>query len=142
VPLLLHCWLLLLLLCALRIAGGRRARFDGQCAWRGLWVVSGNRAALLRSRPAWRCEFTAQPGRAARRCVFTCAYNSADSRGSGVGLAPRPQALPMPAAALVLYISRSRRSQAHQLWIHPALLPPQMDGPETAKTPRESVPHI
>jgi hypothetical protein len=29
----------------------------------------------------------------------------ADSRGPGVGLAPRPQALPMPAAALVLYIA-------------------------------------
>jgi hypothetical protein len=28
----------------------------------------------------------------------------ADSPGSGVGLAPRPQALPMPAAALVLYV--------------------------------------
>jgi hypothetical protein len=28
----------------------------------------------------------------------------ADSRGYGVGLAPRPQALPMPAAALILYI--------------------------------------
>jgi hypothetical protein len=28
----------------------------------------------------------------------------ADSRRSGVGLAPRPQALPMPAAALILYI--------------------------------------
>ena len=28
----------------------------------------------------------------------------AGSRRSGVGLAPRPQALPMPAAAVVLYI--------------------------------------
>jgi hypothetical protein len=27
----------------------------------------------------------------------------ADSRRSGVGLAPRPQALPLPAAALILY---------------------------------------
>jgi hypothetical protein len=34
-------------------------------------------------------------------CVGTA---RADSRRSGVGLAPRPQALPMPAAALVLYI--------------------------------------
>jgi hypothetical protein len=28
-------------------------------------------------------------------------------RRSGVGLAPRPQALPMPAAALILYTARS-----------------------------------
>jgi hypothetical protein len=107
----------------------------------GLLVVIGQPCCVLGQRGAANSPHS-QPGRAARRCVFTCAYNSADSRGSGVGLAPRPQALPMPAAALVLYISRNRRSQAHQLWIHPALLPPQMDGPETAKTPRESVPHI
>jgi hypothetical protein len=34
----------------------------------------------------------------------------ADSRRSGVGLAPRPQALPVPAAALVLYIWPRRKS--------------------------------
>jgi hypothetical protein len=36
--------------------------------------------------------------------VYVVQRARADSRRSGVGLAPRPQALPMPAAALVLYI--------------------------------------
>ena len=46
-----------------------------------------------------------QPRRAARRYLRARGTARADSRRSGVGLAPRPQALPMPAAALVLYIA-------------------------------------
>jgi hypothetical protein len=41
---------------------------------------------------------------AARRYLRVRGTARADSRRSGVGLAPRPQALPMPAAALILYI--------------------------------------
>jgi hypothetical protein len=36
----------------------------------------------------------------------------ADSRRSGVGLAPGPQALPMPATALILYIKEALKSKA------------------------------
>jgi hypothetical protein len=45
-----------------------------------------------------------QPRRAARRYLRIRGTARADSRGGGVGLAPGPQALPMPAAALILYI--------------------------------------
>ena len=42
-----------------------------------------------------------QPRRAARRYLRARGTSRADSRRSGAGLAPGPQALPMPAAALV-----------------------------------------
>jgi hypothetical protein len=45
-----------------------------------------------------------QPGRAARRYLRTRGTPRAGPRRPGVGLAPRPQALLMPAAALILYI--------------------------------------
>jgi hypothetical protein len=45
-----------------------------------------------------------QPRRAARRYFRVRSAPRADSRGPGAGLPPGPQAPPMPAAALVLYI--------------------------------------
>jgi hypothetical protein len=45
------------------------------------------------------CSRGVQPGGI---CVYVGTAR-ADPRRSGVGLAPRPQALPIPAAALVLY---------------------------------------
>jgi hypothetical protein len=46
-----------------------------------------------------------QPGRAARRYLRVGPCSASCFRGPGGGVAPRPQALPVPAAALVLYIS-------------------------------------
>jgi hypothetical protein len=46
------------------------------------------------------CSRGVQPGGI---CVYVGA-SRADSRRSGAGLAPGPQALPMTAAALILYI--------------------------------------
>jgi hypothetical protein len=82
---------------------------------RRLLVVTGARAvAVPLTKPVvtaveLRVDHRAplQPRRAARRYLRICGAARADSRRSGVGLAPRPQALPMPAAALVLYIRRS-----------------------------------
>jgi hypothetical protein len=46
------------------------------------------------------CSRGVQPGG-----IYVCVGTArADSRRSGVGLAPRPQALPVPAGALVLHI--------------------------------------
>jgi hypothetical protein len=53
------------------------------------------------------CSRGVQPGGI---CVYVGTAR-ADSRRSGVGLAPRPQALPMPAAALILYIFLLRRNR-------------------------------
>jgi hypothetical protein len=47
-----------------------------------------------------------------RRCASD-AKGGAGSRRSGVGLAPRPQALPMPATALVLYILAKAASASY-----------------------------
>jgi hypothetical protein len=51
-----------------------------------------------------------QSRRAARRYLRVRGTARADSRRSGVGLAPRPQARHMPAAALILYVSYKDRT--------------------------------
>jgi hypothetical protein len=45
------------------------------------------------------CSRGVQPGG-----IYVYVVQREPTRRSGVGLAPRPQALPMPAAALILYI--------------------------------------
>jgi hypothetical protein len=81
---------------------------------RRLLVVTGARCPLTKpvvTAVQLRVDHRAplQPWRAARRYLRRCGTPRADSPGSGVGLAPGPQALPMPAAALVLYITRASR---------------------------------
>jgi hypothetical protein len=81
---------------------------------RRLLVVTGERCPLTKSAVAVveqhattepHCSRGVQPGGICVHMAGTArATARADSRRSGVGLAPGPQALPMPAAALVLYI--------------------------------------
>jgi hypothetical protein len=83
---------------------------------RRLLVVTGARCPLtkpvvtaveLQATTEPHCSRGVQPGGIACVCVGAA---RADSRRSGVGLAPRPQALPMPAAAQVLYIPRATKA--------------------------------
>jgi hypothetical protein len=71
-----------------------------------LLVVTGARCPLTKPVvTAVELQATTEPH--CSRCVQPggiCVYVVQREPRSGVGLAPRPQALPMPAAALVLYI--------------------------------------
>jgi hypothetical protein len=83
-------------------------------AWESRWsrrllVVTGARCPLTKPVVAaveLRVDHRAplQPRRPSRRYLRVRGTARADSRRSGVGLAPGPQALPMPAAALVLAV--------------------------------------
>jgi hypothetical protein len=69
--------------------------------------VSSNKARGCCCRTPGGYRAPLQPRRAARRYLRTRGTSRADFRRSGVGLAPGPQALPMPATALVLYMKRA-----------------------------------
>jgi hypothetical protein len=92
------------------ICGGCLAWLVGpSVVGRGWSPVPSNKARGCCCRATGDHRAPLQPRRAARRyfrVMYVGTRNSAraDSRRSGVGLAPRPQALPLPAAALVLFI--------------------------------------
>jgi hypothetical protein len=90
------------------LRGGRRASARAALArgWGGAWsqiYIEPERQLAdveLQATTEPHCSRGVQPGGI---CVYVGAARAA-SRGPGAGLAPRPQALPIPAAALVLYI--------------------------------------